>query len=194
MEADDALKAAKRAVKKAEEAGITFSLAEARITQLETDYQKAHQEQIALGWIVMEALDQWQEAGATVRDLCNLCNRDYDQVFTTLEELMTKYNLGDWRDDRFSALVCTHNLDYKNPRDTGWIDERVDAPLTHTAKEYMLDIMLHTAEGRQAAHEAMETVFPEVMENALTLVTDADGVERLIDKDGVEVGIVGEEG
>ena len=58
----------------------------------------------------------------------------------------------------------------------------------------MLDIMLHTAEGRQAAHEAMETVFPEVMENALTLVTDADGVERLIDKDGVEVGIVGEEG
>ena len=193
LDAHDALRAARRSMKRAEEAGITFALAEARITQLEADYQRFHQEQIELGWIVMDALDRWQNAGATLRDLCNLCNRDYDQVITTLDELMTKHDLGDWRDDRFSALVCTHNLDYKNPRNTGWIDEHVDAPLTHTAKEHMLDIMLHTAEGREAAHEAMEAVFPGIMENALTLVTDVDGVKHLIDKDGVEVGTVGEE-
>lgn len=195
LDAHDALRAARRSMKRAEEAGITFALAKARLTQLEADYQRFHQEQIQLGWIVMDALDRWQDAGATLRDLCNLCNRDYDQVITTLDELMTKYDLGDWRDDRFSALVCTHNLDYKNPRNTGWIDEHVDAPLTHTAKEYMLDVMLHTREGREASHQAMNECFPEIMENAITLVTDADGIQRFIDGDGVEVGTIkGEEG
>lgn len=38
----------------------------------------------------------------------------------------------------------------------------------------------------------MEAVFPEIMENALTIVTDADGVQRLIDKDGVEIATLDE--
>ena len=69
----------------------------------------------------------------------------------------------------------------------------MDAPLTHAVKEYYLDLMLHTKEGREAAHSALEASFPEIMENALRLVTDADGVKHLVDKDGVEVGTLEEE-
>ena len=68
----------------------------------------------------------------------------------------------------------------------------MDAPFTHALKAYLLDRMLHTEKGRAAAREAMEAVFPEIMENALTIVTDADGVQRLIDKDGVEIATIDE--
>ena len=59
---------------------------------------------------------------------------------------------------------------------------------THAVKAYWLDIMLHTEKGQKATREAMNAVFPEIFENALTVVTDADGNRRLIDKDGVDVG------
>ena len=52
--------------------------------------------------------------------------------------------------------------------------------------------MRDTEAGRKAAHEAFEAVFPEIAENALTVVTDADGIRHLIDKDGVDVGTVDE--
>ena len=64
------------------------------------------------------------------------------------------------------------------------MEDCIDAPLTHALKAYMTDLMLHTEAGKKAAHEAMNAVFPEIMENALRMVTDADGVRRLIDKDG----------
>ena len=84
------------------------------------------------------------------------------------------------------------NLDYKDPRNRGWIEDEVDAPLTHAVKAHWIDLMRHTEAGRKAAHEAFEAVFPEIAENALTVVTDADGIRHLIDKDGVDVGTVDE--
>ena len=68
------------------------------------------------------------------------------------------------------------------------------APLTHAIKEYWMDRVLHTEDGKRAAHEAMKAIFPEITENALRLVTDADGVQHLIDKDGIEIETFGEEG
>lgn len=133
-------------------------------------------------------LDLWQLAGATFEDLCNLCNRDPAQVRKELLE-------SESTSDSFSGLAMVHNLDYKDPRETGWLEDSVDAPLTHALKAYMQDIMLHTEEGQKAAHAAMEAVFPEIMENAMTVVTGEDGVRRLIDRDGVEVATLdGEEG
>lgn len=124
----------------------------------------------------------WQSTGATLDDLCSLCNRDPEQV---REEL-------DPTEKLFSEMVFVHNLDYKDPRSTGWVEYEIDAPLTHAVKAHWIDLVRHTEAGRKAAHEAFEAVFPEIAENALTVVTDADGIQHLIDKDGVDVGTVDE--
>ena len=86
--------------------------------------------------------------------------------------------------ESFATLATAFNLDYKDPRNTGWLEDYIDAPLTHALKAYMQDLMLHTEAGKKAAHEAMNAVFPEIMENAMRMVTDEDGVRHLIDKDG----------
>lgn len=185
-DARGALRSMERAVKRANASGITFALTEARLASLRAEHQKAREGLAEVGGMAVEALDRWQSSGATLRDLCNLCNRDYEQVLKEIDGRQTQCG-------SFSQLVFVHNLDYKNPRDTGWLEETVDAPFTHAIKEYMLDVMLNTKEGRAASHAAMEAVFPGIMENAMTMVTDADGVKHLIDKDGVEIGTPEEE-
>lgn len=185
VKANAALTAAERSMKKAKKQGITFTLGEKKIEQLKEPAKEARAKLSAAGETLSVALDMWQRAGATLWDLCNLCNRDYGKVLEEVRE--------DRMDETFSSLIFVYNLDYKDTRNRGWIDYDVDAPLTHAIKEYFLDLMLHTAEGRAASHKALEECFPEVMENAMTMVTDDDGVKHLIDKDGVEVGTVGEE-
>ena len=182
----EARRATARAMKKAEENGISFPFGEMQIKKLQTAIDAAKDDLISVGQSMTAVLDLWQKSGATLSDLCNLCNRDYEQVLKEIDGRQTQCG-------SFSQLVFVHNLDYKNPRDTGWLEETVDAPFTHAIKEYMLDVMLNTKEGRAASHAAMEAVFPGIMENAMTMVTDADGVKHLIDKDGVEIGAPEEE-
>ena len=178
--AEDKLRTLKRMLKKQEQSGIQFPIGAVLVKALEGLSQEAHGRLVSCGAAVTQALDLWQTCGATLEDLCNLCNRDYNQV---LEEIKPE------RADReFSSLIFVYNLDYKDPRDRGWISFDVDAPLTHAVKEYFLDLMINTPEGRAATHQAMEECFPGIMEGALTEVTDADGTRHLIDKDGVEVG------
>lgn len=180
-------KAAGRAMVKARESGITFPFGDQRLKQLEEASAQRRKELVEVGAAMSSALDLWQSYGATIRDLASLCNRSVEQAMAEIKPYSAE--------GRFSDLIFVHNLDYKDIRDRGWIDFDVDAPLTHAVKEYWLDLMLHTKEGREASHEALEKCFPEIMESALTLVTDADGVKHLIDRDGVEVGTLdGEEG
>lgn len=177
----------RRSVKKMDTAGMKFPFGEMRIRKLEGEQAAAEKELAHIGEEIHYMLELWQLTGATFEDLCNLCNRDPAQV---REELLESEDTA----DSFSKLAMVHNLDYKNPRDSGWLEDSVDAPLTHALKAYMLDTMLHTEAGRKASHEAMEAIFPEIMENAMTVVTDEDGVRRLIDRDGVEVATLdGEE-
>ena len=151
-------------------------------------YANAAQKELAqVGEEIHQMLELWQVAGATFEDLCNLCNRDPAQVRKMLQA-------SESAEDSFSKLAMVHNLDYKNPKDTGWLEDSVDAPLTHALKAYMLDTMLHTEAGRKAAHEAMKAIFPEIMENAMTVVTDEDGIRHLIDKDGADIGVLDGEG
>ncbi len=171
----------KRSMKKMSEAALKFPLGEMRVKKLESDADAAQKELAHVGEEIHQMLELWQLAGATFEDLCNLCNRDPAQVRKELLE-------SESTSDSFSGLAMVHNLDYKNPRETGWLEDSVDAPLTHALKAYMLDTMLHTEAGRKAAHEAMEAIFPEIMENAMTVVTDEDGTRHLIDKDGVDIG------
>ncbi len=180
------LRGLKRSLKKAEEAGIAFPMGEARIKTLEEKDKALQRMLVDLGQAITVTLDFWQSIGATLPDLCNLCNRDYEQVVKKIKP----ERIG----REFSSLIFVYNLDYKDPRNRGWIDFDVDAPFTHAVKEYHLDLMINTPEGRAASHRAMEECFPGIMENALTEVVDADGIHRLIDKDGVEVATLdGEE-
>lgn len=174
-----------RAVVKAREEGIVFPFADQRLKQLNAASAQSRKDLVEVGAAMCTLLDRWQSYGATLHDLANLCNRSYDEVVRKIKP--------ERLDAEFSGLMFIYDLDYKDNRDRGFIDHDVDAPLTHAIKEFYLDQMINTSEGRKASHEAMEAVFPEIMENALTLVTDADGVKRLIDKDGVEIGTVGEE-
>ena len=190
-----------RAVKKAKEIGVTCILAKPCVEQLRSEWETARRELAGTGALVYHALDIWQGEGATFDDLCNLCNRNPERA---REELYDFYHHNPdfvdegWGDEwierePFSALATVHNLDYKNPRETGFIEDYVDAPLTHALKEYLFYTMLHTEEGRKAAHKALEAVFTGDMENAYTEVTDEDGTRHLYDKDGEEVGILGDE-
>lgn len=176
-----------RSMKKMSEAALKFPLGEMRVKKLENDAKAARKELARVGEEIRQMLDLWQLAGATFEDLCNLCNRDPAQV---RKELLESESTA----DSFAGLAMVHNLDYKDPRETGWLEDSVDAPLTHALKAYMQDIMLHTEAGRKAAHEAMNAVFPEIMENAMTVVTDEDGIRHLIDKDGADIGALDGEG
>lgn len=176
------IRALYRSLRKAESAGISFPLGTQRLSKLLEEYRAAEGELAEVGKAICLALDFWQSAGATLEDLCSLCNRDPEQV---REEL-------DPTEKLFSEMVFVHNLDYKDPRNTGWIEDEVDAPLTHAVKAHWIDLMRHTEAGRKAAHEAFKAVFPEIAENALSVVTDADGIQHLIDKDGVDIGTIDE--
>lgn len=176
------MRALYRSLRKAESAGISFPLGTQRLSKLLEEYRAAEGKLAEVGKDICLALDFWQSTGATLDDLCNLCNRDPEQV---REEL-------DPTEKLFSEMVFGHNLDYKDPRNAGWVEYEIDAPLTHAVKAHWIDLVRHTESGRKAAHEAFKSVFPEIAENALTVVTDADGIQHLIDKDGVDVGTVDE--
>ena len=94
------------------------------------------------GQSITATLDFWQSIGATLADLCNLCNRDYTQVLKEIKPERVERE--------FSSLIFVYNLDYKDPRNRGWIDFDVDAPFTHAVKEFFLDRMINTPEGREA--------------------------------------------
>lgn len=147
----------RRALEKMKVDGITSPLGEARIQQLQSEKAGYGKYLVSIGKSIYEILNLWQQAGATFDDLCNLCNRDPAQV---RKELLESENTT----DSFSKLAMVHNLDYKNPRDTGWLEDTVDAPLTHALKAYMLDTMLHTEAGQKAAHEALKKAFPVLFE------------------------------
>lgn len=175
-----------RAIAKAKENGITFPIGGQRLKQLADVSAQKRKDLAAVGDTLCMALDVWQASDATLHDLANLCNRRYEDVVQEIEP--ERLNM------EFSGLVFAYNLDYKDVGNRGWIDFDVDAPLTHAVKEFWLDLMLQAKEGWEAYHRALVEWFPATPENALRLVTDADGVRRLIDKDGVEVGTVGSEG
>lgn len=177
----------RRSIKKMSEVGLKFPLVETRAKKLESDADAAQKELARVGEEIYQMLELWQTTGATFEDLCNLCNRDPVQVRKELLESESE-------SDPFSGLAIVHNLDYKKPRDIGYLDTSVDAPLTYALNAYLVDIMLRTEDGLKAAHEAMKAVFPEIMKNAMTIVTDENGTRHLIDGDGVEVCTLDEGG
>ena len=172
------LRGLKRHRRKLEDKGVLFPLLDKCIEKLQFDSKVSRKTIAGLGEIIFHALDMWQEAGATFRDLCNLCNRPY--------ELAVKEVGPDEIGGEFSSIVFVHHLDAK-PTGRGWLDSEDDAPLTHALIEYMCMQLKTNSAAKQAAREGLEMFFPEIMENARYPFTDEDGETRFFDKDGVEI-------
>lgn len=168
-----------------ERAGITFLPAVSRLELLKKQDDEALIGMAELGETLMQLLDKWQAAGASYDELLTFCNANYPGM---REQLNDFYN-GDSDSERdFSGLVFVHNLDYKNPRDTGCIEYEIDAPLTHCIKEYVTESILHNPEAKAVTCEAMAEAFPGIMDHATFMRTDEDGVRRFYDKDGECIG------
>lgn len=139
-----------------------------------------------IGEIMFLTLGEWQELGGTFKELCMLCN---------ISESKGTQEIGSLKECEkdFNKIIFIHNLDYKEKGD--FLIDTPNAPFTLCIKEYMLDIMLNTARGRKASHEALKAVFPEIWEDAVILpmsddgfqYTDEYGETHYIDKDGVEI-------
>lgn len=153
---------------------VMFPPLEAKTKLLEGALSEQRKILASWGESLMGNLDLWQECGATLKDLCNLCNRRYEDVLT---EIKTEHI-----NEPFSDLMFVYNLDYNHKGD--WIDYEKDAPLTHAISEYMRDIILHTDHGGESAHSALEACFPDLMDSAIHQSTDYDGNPVWRDKDG----------
>lgn len=173
----------RREQRKLKEQGIVVTLLDAHIKRLKNRADIYHEMISSSGASVMALLDMWQHAGATLRDLCDLCGLSYAKI---VEELK------DEKEQRLSKLIFIHNLDYAPHDKTDWIDFDHDGPFTHAVKEYMLDIMTKTPGGRAAADEALRQTMPELWESALIVHTDEDGTKYLTDRDGNFMGTIEE--
>lgn len=127
-----------RAATRAENSGVTCAFTKPRLEQLWADAEEAREEFVRLGEQISATLDVWQCAGATFENLCNLCNRNPEQLRAELK--------GTDLAKPFSMLAAVEHLDYKDPRGPGWISERIDAPFTHALREYLVWNMLHSDE------------------------------------------------
>ncbi|MVB12348.1 hypothetical protein CAFE_30820 [Caprobacter fermentans] len=177
----DEIRDLERRQKKLKDSGITVSLLAPWTEKRKNDLQNFHRCLVACGELVMSALDIWQECGATLKDLCNFCNRkDYEDV----RRMVEKYS-----ETKFSDIMFVHNLDYPVSDRHEWLEDTVDAPFTHAVKEFMLDRMINTPEGHKASDEAMKAVFPDLWENALVRQVDEDGSEYFTDREGNRIDI-----
>lgn len=157
--------------------GITFPMLDKHIEYLNNVCKKLRSSLVTCGEMVIHLLNSWQECGATLAELCNLCNKNYEKTL----EMLLEQDSGD--DKPFSWIVFIYNLDYpETGGDT--LEFEVDAPLTHVIKEYMLHQMLHDPIGQEASRIAFEETFPEIMEKALYMYTDENGIHYPVDKDG----------
>lgn len=165
-----------RRQKKLKDKGVTVSLLAPWIEKRKNDLQNFHRCLVTCGELVMNALDIWQEHGATLKDLCNFCNR---QDYKDIQQMATEYS-----ESKFSEIMFIHNLDYPVSDQNEWLDDTADAPFTHAVKEFMLDRMMNTPEGEKASDEALKVVFPDIWENALIRQVDEDGNEYFTDREG----------
>lgn len=181
----DKLFEARRAIRKAEKAGVITTFGDAVVQRMEREAKEADELVVIIGEAVVNLFEDWQRVGAELADLCDLCGIPY--------EIALKKVKPERREERLSAILYITELDIRYP-DRWNNGYPYDAPLSFAVQEFFTHFMTHTKEGREASHKALEECFPEIMENALTMVTDADGVKHLIDKDGNEIGTIEDDG
>ena len=131
-----AIRALDRSMKKAESAGISFPLGTQRLSKLREDYRVAESRFAEIGQCIAIALDLWQSAGATLDDLCNLCNCDPVQVKENLhptEKLFSEMVLIDANTEKAEgeAMDISHGIPFARPMKiyAGGYDDIMDAAI-----------------------------------------------------------------
>ena len=102
-------------------------------------------------------LEMWQEKGATLKELFQLCGA------SSRVKQQDKKFIEESKDLSFSQLIFIYNLDYPQNKDQMLEMDR-DAPFTHALKEFALWRMTHTKSGKEAAQEAFSMAFPNFFE------------------------------
>ena len=159
-QAKEKLQQAMRAVKKAEAGGVTSLLTAKWISELYKQVEVAQEVLYRYGMTAAVILDRWQIAGATLKDLCDLCDKDYNLLIAKLDP--KEYN------DQFSTLITAHNID--------------DA-LTYLFREMLSYVMSHTKIGREVGRNGFDLLFPGLMDNALSLLSS----QRIIDDNNLSM-------
>lgn len=180
----DEYRSLRHAAAKAEHDGITFLPAKVKLEACEKIYKHFRFAMASAGRCLIKMLDLWQDAGASYDDLLRFCGADYPGMHARIRNYYSEYGCGE-EERSFSELVFVHNLDYKNPRETGRIENEVDAPMTHCMKWYWFYKVVTEPIAADASTEAAQTVFSDIWENALPVHTNEDGGRELYDKDGV---------
>jgi hypothetical protein len=177
----DALRAKQRTQAKLKiEGGITFIPLEINVRYYREQLQNALSSIVETGEKIFFYLDAWQEAGATLRDLCDLCAKPYHQAVQEIGP--------DRLSDQFSGIMFVHCLDYQHDfSGSNFFSMTHDAPFTHCIKEYMIYKMKTNPVTKAAADVALRAIFPEIWEKAFYIHTDEDGTERNYDRDGIEI-------
>ena len=145
-----------RAVRKAEDGGVSCLFTGKWISDLYKKVEAAQETLYRYGMTTAVILDQWQIAGATLEDLCNLC----DKSFTVLKSELSPSEYT----DRFSTLVAAHDI---------------DATLTYLFREMLSYVMAHTKEGQDVGKNGTDLRFPGLMSNTLYLL----GRQYMLDND-----------
>ena len=171
----DEVGAAYRSINKAKSAGITCILSDAWLNKLQAKSDIAHEIIYNYCSVAATALDLWQSCGGTLKELCNICNYDYQRLMSEIDpEDINK---------EFSYIVCDYNLDYKDIHDQEWYELDIDAPFSHLFREAICYAMTHTDKGREIVRDAAMEFFPDLMENAYYEIVDRDGNKRMVSAD-----------
>lgn len=148
-----------REKKRKEKQGIIDLSVETKLREMDELINQAREFLVIQGKIMDGALRLWQQAGATIEDLCKLCNLNYEKIIQEFPDIV---------DENLADAAFTYNLDYmKNKGD--WIDTRLDGPITHCLIEYFRDQLLTNHLAKKAAHNALHKVFPNLFVNAPVL-------------------------
>lgn len=148
-----------REKKRKEKQGIIDLSVETKLREMDKLINQAQEFLVIQGKIMDGALRLWQQAGATIEDLCKLCNLNYEKIIQEFPSIV---------DESLADAAFTYNLDYmKNKGD--WIDTRLDGPITHCLIEYFRDQLLTNHLAKKAAHNALHKVFPNLFVNAPVL-------------------------
>lgn len=181
----DECRALKRERMILEKQGFKVPFLDMRIEKIEAGVKALHDIIVDDGRFVIVCLDEWQKAGATLKDLCDLIGRPYHVVTKSIRD-------EDLTDD-LSGLMTVYGLDYQS-NGSGFYELTQDGPFAHATRECLLDQVLNTEHGRQAARNALISVFPELWDKRMYETVDGEGNHVLVDKDGETVAVLDEGG
>lgn len=148
-----------REKKQKKQQGVIDLSIETKLREMDELINQAQEFLVIQGKIMDGSLRLWQQAGATIEDLCKLCNLNYEKIIQEFPDIV---------DESLADAAFTYNLDYmKNKGD--WINTRLDGPITHCLIEYFRDQLLTNHLAKKAAHNALHKVFPNLFVNAPVL-------------------------